>query len=113
MMSSYCGYYSAGNVNAGCQPAVPTLLSAARVNVYDTLQCRGTYTYTDNELWNGPQTRNVTVAALSPKGQRVTSSRTVYMSPIAPQPSVNIHMLYDSMQSGMQGCNVDMKGKTR
>lgn len=85
-------------------------LRSARITRYgQNVWCEGTYLYTEDESFSGNQTRNVTVAGISPLGKRVTTTRSVYMSPIAPKPSVYINLEWDSMS--YSGCNVDMQGK--
>lgn len=98
-----CPPDSGGSSYGSC----PTTLVAARLRRYQHLQCQGTYAYTEDERYMGPQMRNVTVAGVSSTGKRVTTTLQFYTHPSAPQPNARIRTDYHTMR----GCEVDMEGE--
>lgn len=78
---------------------------SASINPGENLYCHGTYLYSEDELYGGPQDWNLTVAGVSSRGTRVSSTRHVLSNPHPPMPNLVIqtrHMSFDN-QVDMQG----------
>lgn len=87
-----------------CSPT-PTSWELGAITRNDRFVCEGTYTYSEDEWWAGPQAWSVTVSGVNSLGQRVNSTRSIYTKPRAPQPAAYIY-------GPMQGCQADMQGRS-